>query len=327
MIERLERTKKEIIRSHFANEPFYHLCKVIHREFLDQRCTIPISPEELFIDGIYLLDELISFPEKAFSRCENLWTDSFGEYRIIDAYSKNKDIIAEVAMLYTSLLETLRKIPHPLYHKGLMNLLHSCLCTRYVKGNEEHMRQICLPNYGEQVGELIDWIPVYFESEKSLSKEIAQLLARMEKKAGTNPSPSSPCYFEYAGDLDALINDIFPFLLEKGMIAKETKKHQLKLIFSGKESSVVIQWTGKLHILTHVFKQLCDGKNPPLITYPNNRFKWTIVKRNFVDKDGNQLPANIRSESERTKDRPQALIEHIVEAFRKNLTPKQKGSV
>ena len=82
MIERLERTKKEIIRLHFANEPFYHLCKVIHREFLDQRCTIPISPEELFIDGIYLLDELISFPEKAFSRCENLWTDSFGEYRV-----------------------------------------------------------------------------------------------------------------------------------------------------------------------------------------------------------------------------------------------------
>ena len=62
-----------------------------------------------------------------------------------------------------------------------------------------------------------------------------------------------------------------------------------------------------------------DGENPPLITYPNNRYKWTIVKRNFVDKDGKKLPDDIRSETERTKDGSKALIKLIVDAFRKNL--------
>lgn len=322
MTERLKRTEKEKIRLHFVNEPFYRLCREIHREFLDHRCTIPISPEELFIDASHLLDELISFPEKAYSRCENLWTDTFGEYRIIDAYSKNKDIIAEVAMIYTSLLETLCNIPDPLYHKGLMDLLYSCLCTRYVKDNKEHMRQICFPNYREFVGELIDWILVYVESEERLSEKIETLLSRMEKKGGSHQSSASACYFNYEGEIDAVMEDIFPFMQEHGLIAKETKMRQLKLIFMGKETSVVIKWTRELHLLTHLFKDLCDGENPPVTTEPDKRFKWTIVKRNFVDKEGNRLPKDIRSERKRTKEETKALIGHIVEAFRMNLYPK-----
>ena len=46
------------------------------------------------------------------------------------------------------------------------------------------------------------------------------------------------------------------------------------------------------------------------------------MKRNFVDKDGNRLPKDIRSERKRTKEETKALIAHIVEAFRMNLYPK-----
>ena len=87
----------------------------------------------------------------------------------------------------------------------------------------------------------------------------------------------------------------------------------------GREDSVVIKWNKeKLHILTHLFKELCDGEQPLVVTRPNSRYKWTILKRHFVDFEGKQLPENIRSESKRTKDGTKALIERIVEAFRKN---------
>ena len=238
-------------------------------------------------------------------------------------HSKNKDITAEVVMFYTCLLDVLCIILHPFYQEELFGLLHRCLSIRYVKGDEQRMRRISFPHGSELTDELADWVAFYFESGASLSKEVEAYLLSLEQEEGTNSAPS-PCYFKYAGDLDALINDIFPFLLEKEMIAKETKKQQLKLIFMGRETSVVIKWTGEKHLLTHLFKQLCDGKNPPLITHPNNRFKWTIVKRNFVDKDGKKLPDDIRSETERTKDGSKALIKLIVEAFRKNLCRSSK---
>ena len=150
-------------------------------------------------------------------------------------------------------------------------------------------------------------------------------LRELEEEKKTADKKSKPaCFFKYVGRLDAVIADIFPLLQEKGLIAKETKKQDLKQIFSGKESSVVIQWTGKLHILTHLFKELCKGEKPLVTTYPNSKSKWKIVKRNFVDKEGNQLPKDIRCESARKKERPQALIEKIVMAFKDNLPPEQK---
>lgn len=109
------------------------------------------------------------------------------------------------------------------------------------------------------------------------------------------------------------------------MIAPETKPHKLKLLFKEKEDSVGIRWNReKLHILTHLFKLLCDGKQPLVVTRPNSRCKWTILKRHFVDQEGNKLPKDIRSETKRTKDGSTALIERIVEAFRKN---RKRGSM
>lgn len=142
-------------------------------------------------------------------------------------------------------------------------------------------------------------------------------LRRIERVA----KKSKPaCHFQYEGDLDAVINEIFPTLIENDLIAKETKPHELKLLFMGKESSAGIKWNKeKLHILTHLFKQLCDGKQPLVITRPSNRYKWTILKRHFLDLEGKELPKDIRSESKRTKDGSTALIKLIVEAFRKNL--------
>lgn len=73
---------------------------------------------------------------------------------------------------------------------------------------------------------------------------------------------------KYAGDLDALMDDIFPLLQREGLIVKET----------------------------------------------------------IVDFEGKQLPDSIRSETKRTKDGTQSLIERIVEAFRMNRNRDPKWS-
>ncbi|MGM9796393.1 MAG: hypothetical protein ACI3ZY_02230 [Parabacteroides sp.] len=305
MIERLKRIEKEKIRLHFVNEPFYRLCREIHREFLDHRCTIPISPEELFIDAIQLLDELISFPEKAYSRCENLWTDTFGEYRIIDAYSKNKDIIAEVAMIYTSLLETLRKIPNPLYHKGLMDLLYSCLCTRYVKGNEEHMRQICLPNYRKFVGELIDWILVYVESEESLSEKIETLLSK-DKHKHKQSIPADSCFlYHNKQTFQRCLQDFIQILIQYQFIPEDTDYLQVEPIFRGKGTNNKIRWIGKPHNLTWIMKKLFNAK--VLTTNLKGRHQWDVVALRFVNEQGEKMAniagANRRKDTEEIANR------------------------
>ena len=62
-------------------------------------------------------------------------------------------------------------------------------------------------------------------------------LKRIAKKTKSKPA----CHFQYEGDLDAVINEIFPTLIENDLIAPETKPHKLKLLFMGREDSVVFK--------------------------------------------------------------------------------------
>ena len=253
--------------------------------------------------------------------------------QLLTEYHDSTDCAEIKEGLVEDLFELTRQVGEQLTELDPKGLLWHAVCTKQdssLNENRVQSEQVVLLRNAlvelERCWKELELHPAFERKERISDTALREVghkwdsdklcLRRIVRKA----KKSKPtCHFQYEGDLDEVINEIFPTLIENDLIASETKPHKLKLLFMGREDSVVIKWNKeKLHILTHLFKALCDGEQPLVVTRPNSRYKWTILKRHFVDFEGKQLPENIRSESKRTKDGTKALIERIVEAFRKN---------
>ena len=253
--------------------------------------------------------------------------------QLLTEYHDSMDCAAIKEGLVEDLFELTRQVGEQLAELDPKGLLWHAVCTKQdssLNENRVQSEQVVLLRNAlvelERCWKELELHPAFERKERISDTALREVghkwdsdklcLKRIVRKA----KKSKPtCHFQYEGDLDEVINEIFPTLIENDLIAPETKPHKLKLLFMGREDSVVIKWNKeKLHILTHLFKELCDGEEPLVVTRPNSRYKWTILKRHFVDFEGKQLPENIRSESKRTKDGTKALIERIVEAFRMN---------
>ena len=253
--------------------------------------------------------------------------------RLLTEYKDSTDCATIKEGLVEDLFELTRQVGEQLTELDPKGLLWHAVCTKQdssLNENRIQSEQVVLLRNAlvelERCWKELELHPAFERKERISDTALREVghkwdsdklcLKRIVRKA----KKSKPtCHFQYEGDLDEVINEIFPTLIENDLIAPETKPHKLKLLFMGREDSVVIKWNKeKLHILTHLFKALCDGEQPLVATRPNSRYKWTILKRHFVDFEGKQLPENIRSESKRTKDGTKVLIERIVEAFRMN---------
>ena len=253
--------------------------------------------------------------------------------QLLTEYHDSMDCTAIKEGLVEDLFELTRQVGEQLTELDPKGLLWHAVCTKQdssLNENRVQSEQVVLLRNAlvelERCWKELELHPAFERKERISDTALREVghkwdsdklcLRRIVRKA----KKSKPtCHFQYEGDLDEVINEIFPTLIENDLIAPETKPHKLKLLFMGREDSVVIKWNKeKLHILTHLFKALCDGEQPLVVTRPNSRYKWTILKRHFVDFEGKQLPDSIRSESKRTKDGTQSLIERIVEAFRMN---------
>ena len=252
--------------------------------------------------------------------------------QLLTEYHDSMDCTAIKEGLVEDLFELTRQVGEQLTELDPKGLLWHAVCTKQdssLNENRVQSEQVVLLRNAlvelERCWKELELHPAFERKERISDTALREVghrwdsdklcLKRIAKKTKSKPA----CHFQYEGDLDAVINEIFPTLIENDLIAPETKPHKLKLLFKEREESAGIRWNKeKLHILTHLFKELCDGEQPLVVTRPNSRYKWTILKRHFVDFEGKQLPDSIRSESKRTKDGTKALIERIVEAFRKN---------
>ena len=255
--------------------------------------------------------------------------------QLLTEYHDSMDCAEIKEGLVEDLFELTRQVGEQLTELDPKGLLWHAVCTKQdssLNENRVQSEQVVLLRNAlvelERCWKELELHPAFERKERISDTALREVghkwdsdqlcLKRIVRKA-KKPTSTSACHFQYEGDLDEVTNEIFPTLIENDLIAPETKPHKLKLLFMGREDSVVIKWNKeKLHILTHLFKELCDGEQPLVVTRPNSRYKWTILKRHFVDFEGKQLPENIRSESKRTKDGTKALIERIVEAFRMN---------
>ena len=289
-----------------TNERLKHIKEMKAKTVALEDYQVQRSPHyELVCDEGLFFTQGLKFCKEAIRLAIDLLIENGN--RLLTEYKDSTDCTAIKNGLVANLFKLTQQVGDQLTELDPKGLLWLAICSK----QDSSLNENCV--LSEQVVLLRNALVELERCWKEL-----ELHPAFERKAKKTKSTSA-CHFQYEEDLDAVINEIFPTLIENDLIAPETKPHKLKLLFKEKEDSVGIRWNReKLHILTHLFKQLCDGKQPLVVTRPNSRYKWTILKRHFVDFEGKQLPENIRSESKRTKDGTKALIERIVEAFRKN---------
>ena len=315
-----------------TNERLKHIKEMKAKTVALEDYQVQRSPHyELVCDEGLFFTQGLKFCKEAIRLAIDLLIENGN--RLLTEYKDSTDCTAIKNGLVANLFELTQQVGDQLTELDPKGLLWLAICTKQdssLNENRVQSEQVVLLRNAlvelERCWKELELHPAFERKERISDTALREVghkwdsdklcLKRIVRKA----KKSKPtCHFQYEGDLDEVINEIFPTLIENDLIALETKPHKLKLLFMGREDSVVIKWNKeKLHILTHLFKELCDGEQPLVVTRPNSRYKWTILKRHFVDFEGKQLPDSIRSESKRTKDGTQSLIEQIVDAFRKN---------
>ena len=323
-----------------TNERLKHIKEMKAKTVALEDYQVQRSPHyELVCDEGLFFTQGLKFCKEAIRLAIDLLIENGN--RLLTEYKDSTDCTAVKDGLVKDLFELTQQVGEQLTELDPKGLLWLAICTKQdssLNENRVQSEQVVLLRNAlvelERCCKELELHPAFERKERISDTALREVGHRWDsdklclKRIVRKAKKSKPtCHFQYEGDLDEVINEIFPTLIENDLIAPETKPHKLKLLFKEKEDSVGIRWNReKLHILTHLFKQLCDGKQPLVVTRPNSRCKWTILKRHFVDLEGNKLPKDIRSETKRTKDGSTALIERIVEAFRKKHTPKQKES-
>ena len=320
-----------------TNERLKHIKEMKAKTVALEDYQVQRSPHyELVCDEGLFFTQGLKFCKEAIRLAIDLLIENGN--RLLTEYKDSTDCTAVKDGLVKDLFELTQQVGEQLTELDPKGLLWLAICTKQdssLNENRVQSEQVVLLRNAlvelERCWKELELHPAFERKERISDTALREVGHRWDsdklclKRIAKKTKSTSACHFQYEGDLDAVINEIFPTLIENDLIAPETKPHELKLLFMGKETSAVIKWNKeKLHILTHLFKLLCDGEQPLVGTYPNSRCKWTILKRHFVDLEGNKLPDSIRSETKRTKDGSTALIERIVEAFRKN---RKRGSM
>ena len=171
-------------------------------------------------------------------------------------------------------------------------------------------------SYVVDVADRMDVTQFYASVVGWVDMPIAQVAILAKEPDNGNGQPRiSTCSFYYInndeGERNRCLSDFHNRLIHYGLIPATTDLKQLLAVFSGRSTAVVIEWTGKKHVLKFIIVKLM--RKGVLSIYPDDHqySQWYVVSCRFR-LNGEQMP-NISSESCRKKD--EAMIEDIIETL------------
>ncbi len=111
-------------------------------------------------------------------------------------------------------------------------------------------------------------------------------------------------------DANLRLEKLYKGLLVLKWIADGTNMKDFLSIFSGRDTTCRIIWTGEVNTLTELFKELISRKH--LVQLPQGESIWVMVNARFWDKVGNQEFGNDRLRSTSTPISSKETIDWLV---------------
>lgn len=123
------------------------------------------------------------------------------------------------------------------------------------------------------------------------------------KKAGKKIQESFIYQAHTEEDTNLRLQSFYLGLKQLGWIAEDTQQQRFLSIFSGKETTCRVTWTGGVNTLAELFRELVSRKQ--YVKLPEGVSIWVMVNARFWEKEGNREFGNerLRSTSVPTGDK------------------------
>ena len=266
MMKRYQQNQELKIKEQFRELPLYKLCKTVFKTFQEECPTMVMTPEKLFVDATQTLDRILSDGDISTEMCQDMWTEKYTQYREYDEKVGGKEDATktEVAVLFYVIMLALQTVNHSHYRGTLQRTLHDCICKFYGIKECLNLERKLRESANQHTSEMMEWMREYFMSEKSVTKEIDEILHPQKPKKSKKPSKEedkTPYVLKYlCNDNTTRINR-----LQRAMILMQNWKWIVEPkdaddfydFFNGEHRACNLKWVGKPQtILTMLIKCL-----------------------------------------------------------------------
>ena len=267
MANKYQPNRRDKIRIHFHEHPYYKLSKTVFDVFQELCPTMVMTPEQLFEDASLTLDRLLQTGDVKTEQCQSLWTDKYGLYREQDNTScSTTDTQTEVAMLFYMIMLGVQVVNHSHYRGRLQRTLHDCICKYYGRDKCLHAEKMLSNSANQHTTEMLAWMDEYLVGGESLTQEIHDLLSP-PKKPGAKESRKKKEIVYYTLPYNCQdeatrvnrVNIVMRKMQEWKWIKEPRVADDFDHFFDGDPRNCNLEWIGKPQaILTELIKQLLE---------------------------------------------------------------------
>lgn len=264
MAKKYQPNRRDKLKEHFREHPYFKLCKTVFNEFQEIYPTMVMTPEQLFEDASWTLDRLLQDGDITTESCQSLWNDTYTKYREQDGTTGDKkDSKAEVAMLFYIVMYGLTTVNHSHYRGTLQRTLHECICKFYGLDECLNIERKLREKVNQHTKEMLAWMKEYFTNTDSLTNEIYVLFHPDRKHRESNKQKeiiyyTLPYNCTDVGTRVKRVDIVMRKWKEWKWIEEPKIASDFDHFFDGDNRNCNLKWIGKLYILTELLKQLLD---------------------------------------------------------------------
>lgn len=269
-MKRFQPSQCNKIKEHFAEQPYYKLCKSVFEVFQEACPTMVMTPEQLFADAIRTLDSILATGDASTNDCKSLWTSTYNEYREqVGTASDKEDTKTEVAMLFYMVMYGVMAVNNSHYRGTLQRTLHEAICKFYGREKCLALEAKLRKAVNTHTQNVLEWMAAYFTCTESLSKEIDSVLHPAKREAQRNTSTQKekvPVLYtlNYLCEDESLRIKRIGFVRRKWeeweWLEANTDVADFEHFFSGKPRDCQLKWKASNAILSLLLAQLLDKK-------------------------------------------------------------------
>ena len=297
MAKKYQPNRRDKLKEHFREHPYFKLCKTVFNEFQEIYPTMVMTPEQLFEDASRTLDRLLLDGDITTESCQSLWNDTYTKYREQDGTTGDKnDSKAEVAMLFYTIMYGLTTVNHSHYRGTLQRTLHECICKFYGLDECLNIERKLREKVNQHTKEMLAWMEEYFVSEQSLSNEFGTVLhppkqnkpnKRVERKTVDKPKTLRYLCNANNGNQNQRkerLKYVFRFWQAWKWIDANVKSEDFNSLFDGADRYCNFAFGKNITILTLFLQDLLTYKNREgcyIVEHQTNQSPSSIVKEQF----------------------------------------------
>lgn len=302
MAKKYQQNRRDKLKEHFREHPYFKLCKTVFNEFQEIYPTMVMTPEQLFEDASRTLDRLLQDGDITTESCQSLWNDTYTKYREQDGTTGDKsDSKAEVTMLFYTVMYGLTTVNHSHYRGTLQRTLHECICKFYGLDKCLNIERKLREKVNQHTKEMLAWMEEYFISEQSLSNEIETVLHPQKQKPKKTPKAEdkTPYVLKYICNDETTrtnrLNRAMILMQNWNWIVEPNDADDFYDFFNGEHRACNLKWrTGKggtnTTVLTLLIQSLYDQvffekqKGASVLAILKNQFGLKTVNYNFEER-------------------------------------------